>query len=233
LIPENHEARVVDEFVEAVPDEKFFSHYKGGGRPSYHPKMMLKIILYAYTQKVYSCRGIEKLTKENLPAMWLAAMQQPDFRTINEFREVRMQALIDELFETIIHKLIEENYISFENYFLDGTKIEADANRYTFVWKKSILTYEEKLKKKIEKTLEHIHHLTQLEIEQEKKSENENSEIGEEKLKQIAEKLEEKVETLTEEIEAEKDTTVRKKKRKERSELKRQPKIFKKILSHE
>ena len=201
MILENHEARVVDEFVEAVPDEKLFSHYKGGGRPSYHPKMMLKIILYTYTQKVYS-------SKENLPAMWLAAMQQPDFRTINEFRGVRMQALIDELFETIIHKLIEENYISFENYFLDGTKIEADANRYTFVWKKSTLTYEEKLKKKIEETLEHIHHLTQLEIEQEKKSENENSEIGEEKLKEIAEKLEEKVETLTEEIEAEKDTTV-------------------------
>jgi len=221
LIPENHEARVVDEFVEAVPDEKLFSHYKGGGRPSYHPKMMLKIIIYAYTQKVYSCRGIEKLTKENLPAMWLAAMQQPDFRTINEFRGVRMQALIDELFETIIHKLMEENYISFENYFLDGTKIEADANRYTFVWKKSTLNYEEKLKKKIEETLEHIHHLTQLEIELEKKSENENSEIGEEKLKEIAEKLEEKVEILTEEMEAEKDTTVRKKKRKERSELKK------------
>lgn len=41
LIPENHEARIVDEFVEAVPDEQLFSHYKGGGRPSYHPKMML------------------------------------------------------------------------------------------------------------------------------------------------------------------------------------------------
>src|SRR5699024_11496603 len=53
-------------------------------------------------------------------------------------------------------KLMEENYISFENYFLDGTKIEADANRYTFVWKKSTLNYEEKLKKKIEETLEHI-----------------------------------------------------------------------------
>lgn len=63
MIPENHEARVVDEFVEAVPDEMLFSHYKSGGRSSYHPKMMLKIILYAYTQKVYSCRGIEKIDK--------------------------------------------------------------------------------------------------------------------------------------------------------------------------
>jgi Transposase domain (DUF772) len=63
LIPENHVARVVDEMVEAVPDEQLFSHYKGGGRSSYHPKMMLKIILYGYSQKVYSCRGIETLTK--------------------------------------------------------------------------------------------------------------------------------------------------------------------------
>ncbi|WP_133309167.1 transposase, partial [Aeribacillus pallidus] len=70
LIPEHHVARVVDEMVEAIPDKQLFSHYKGGGRSSYHPKMMLKIILYAYSQKVYSCRGIEKLVKENIPAMW-------------------------------------------------------------------------------------------------------------------------------------------------------------------
>src|SRR5690606_4687745 len=97
LIPENHPSRIVDEMVASVTDEQFFSYYRGGGRASYHPKMMLKIILYGYTQKVYSCRGIEKLTKETIPAMWLAAMQQPDFRTINEFRGVRMQNLIDEL----------------------------------------------------------------------------------------------------------------------------------------
>jgi Transposase domain (DUF772) len=64
LIPEHHVARVVDEMVEAVPDDVLFSHYKGGGRSSYHPKMMLKVILYAYSQKVYSCRRIEKLIQD-------------------------------------------------------------------------------------------------------------------------------------------------------------------------
>ncbi len=166
LIPENHVARVVDEMVECVPDEQLFSHYKGGGRASYHPKMMLKIILYGYTQKVYSCRGIEKLTKENIPTMWLAAMQQPDFRTINEFRGVRMQGLIDELFETITHKLIEENYITLENYFLDGTKIEADANKYSFVWKKATSKFEAELNEKIQETLKHIHAITELEAQE-------------------------------------------------------------------
>ncbi|KZM56161.1 hypothetical protein A3Q35_19465, partial [Aeribacillus pallidus] len=153
LIPEHHVARVVDEMVEAIPDKQLFSHYKGGGRSSYHPKMMLKIILYAYSQKVYSCRGIEKLVKENIPAMWFSAMQQPDFRTINEFRGERMKAFMDELFEVMILKLIKEHYITMENYFLDGTKIEANANKYSFVWKKSTLKFEEKLKEKIQETL--------------------------------------------------------------------------------
>src|SRR5690606_23912934 len=128
-------------------------------------------------------------------------MQQPDFRTINEFRGVRMQSLIDELFETIIHKLIEENYISIEHYFLDGTKIEANANKYSFVWKKATIRFEEKLEEKIKETIAHIHSLTQLEMETLKKSEEETIEISENQLKTIAQKLDEKVELLTEEIE--------------------------------
>ncbi len=148
LIPEHHVARVVDEMVEAIPDEQLFSYYVGGGRASYHPKMMLKIILFGYSQKVYSCRGIETLVRENIPAMWLAAMQQPDFRTINEFRHVRMKNLMDELFETMILKLIDEKYITFENYFLDGTKIEANANKYSFVWRKSTREFRSEITRK-------------------------------------------------------------------------------------
>ena len=110
--------------------------------------MMLKVILYGYSQKVYSCRGIEKLIQENIPAMWLAAMQQPDFRTLNDFRGQRMKVLMDELFETMILKLIAENYITMENYFLDGTKIEANANKYSFVWKKSTAKFRRKIERK-------------------------------------------------------------------------------------
>ncbi|WP_062353753.1 IS1182 family transposase [Bacillus kwashiorkori] len=221
LIPIDHEARVVDEMVEAVPDEQLFSHYEGGGRAPYHPKMMLKIILYGYTQKVYSCRGIAKLTKENIPTMWLAAMQQPDFRTINEFRGNRMQYLIDELFETMIQKLIEENYITFENYFLDGTKIEADANKYSFVWKKATSKFEAKLKEKIHETIKHIHEITELETEENRKEMDQNKEIDEQDLTETAIVLEEKVKQLTEEIKKEKDPSVRKEKRKERSQIKK------------
>ncbi|KQO18712.1 hypothetical protein ASF12_09030 [Paenibacillus sp. Leaf72] len=68
--------------------------------------------------------------------MWLAEMQQPDFRTLNDFRGVRMKAFMDELFETMTHKLIADHYITMESYFQGGTKIEADANKYSFAWKK-------------------------------------------------------------------------------------------------
>ena len=226
LIPEDHAVRVVDEMVEAVPDELLFSHYKGGGRSSFHPKMMLKIILFAYSQKVYSCRGIEKLIEENIPAMWLAAMQKPDFRTINEFRGERMKVLMDELFEAMILKLIEEKYITIENYFLDGTKIEANANKYSFVWKKATAKFEAKLKEKIQETLQHIHELAQLEAKIGEKASEPKIEITEQELETVAKEIEEKVETLTEEIEKETDTEIRKKKRQERSKWKKPLKLI-------
>ena len=213
-IPPHHVARVIHEMIEAIPDEQLFSHYVGGGRSSYHPKMMLKAILYGYSQKIYSCRGIEKLLRENLPAMWLAAMQQPDFRTLNDFRGVRMKAFMDELFETMIQKLITDNYITMENYFLDGTKIEADANKYSFVWKKSTLRFEEKLKEKIQATLAHIHTITQQEAGEPATIAPTELPAG---LEETAALLEEKVEALTEQMAQANDSEERKALRKEHS----------------
>ncbi|MCE5172034.1 IS1182 family transposase [Paenibacillus profundus] len=216
-IPAHHVARVIDEMIEAIPDQQLFAHYTGGGRSSYHPKMMLKVILYGYSQKVYSCRGIEKLLRENIPAMWLAAMQQPDFRTLNDFRGVRLKSLMDELFETMIQKLIADHYITMENYFLDGTKIEANAGKYSFVWKKSTLRFEEKLKEKVQATLAHIHTLTQQEASEYAAAEPDEFPA---KLEKAAVVLEEKVEELTEQIAAATGSEERKSLRKERSVLK-------------
>ncbi|WP_082673094.1 IS1182 family transposase [Paenibacillus senegalimassiliensis] len=217
FIPPHHIARVFDEMIEAIPDSQLFAHYTGGGRSAYHPKMMLKAILYGYSQKVYSCRGIEKLLRENLPAMWLTAMQQPDFRTLNEFRGVRMKALMDELFESMIHRLMAENYITMDNYFLDGTKIEADANKYSFVWKKSTLRFEEKLQEKVQATLAHIHELTAQEANEYRPAEAEELPA---RLEETAAVLEEKVEAFTEQLAQTRDAQTRKALRKERSRWK-------------
>lgn len=123
--------------------------YVGGGRAPYHPKMWLKVILYAYTQKTYSSRAIEAMLEENLSMMWLVAMQKPDHRTINDFRGIRMPKIIDEVFEQFILQLVDEGVIDLKHFFVDGTKIEANANKYSFVWAKAVINYDKKLKERI------------------------------------------------------------------------------------
>ncbi|WP_053165689.1 IS1182 family transposase [Bacillus sp. FJAT-27238] len=228
LIPAHHVARVVNEMVEAIPDEQLFSHYSGGGRAAFHPKMMLKVVLFAYSQKVYSCRGIEQLTRENIPTMWLAAMQQPDYRTINEFRGRRMKTMMDKLYETMTLKLIEDNYITMENYFLDGTKIEANANKYSFVWKKSTRRFEEKFKEKIQETLRLIEETAKAE-DLGFLAERLQDEVADPThLEEIAVELESHVAALSDEIEQETNAETRKEKQKRRSECKKSIKLIRK-----
>ncbi|NMP25262.1 transposase, partial [Sulfobacillus harzensis] len=74
------------------------------------------------------------------------------FRTINRFRSDRLKALIDRIFSDILQQLLRAGYVKLEHYFVDGTKIEANANRYTFVWKKAV----EKNKAKLETTIKEI-----------------------------------------------------------------------------
>lgn len=148
-----------------MDDDFFVRAYEGGGRPAYHPKIMTKIVLYAYTQRWFSCRAMGQAFKENLPMMWLTAGQSPNFRTINRFRSERFQSVMEGLYAEMTHFLIEEGYVDLETYFLDGTKIEANANKYSFVWKKSTLFYEEKLQINIDETLEVIQEAIALDTE--------------------------------------------------------------------
>ncbi|MED5078070.1 transposase, partial [Geobacillus stearothermophilus] len=102
LIPRDNMAHVVHEMVERIPMETFLAYYKGGGASAYHPKMMTKILLYAYTQKMYHGREIARQLEVHLPLMWLSGFQKPDFRSINRFRSERMKDLIDDLFREMI-----------------------------------------------------------------------------------------------------------------------------------
>ncbi|MGG2111210.1 transposase [Lysinibacillus pakistanensis] len=164
FIPEHHVARLVDEMVESIPDKLLFSHYVGGGRAPYHPKLLLKVILYAYTQKIYSSRSMKRMVEENLPAMWLAGMQTPDHRTINDFRGVRMPAIMEELFEQFLLQLVEQEFVDLEYMFIDGTKIEANANKYSFVWGKALANHDQKLRDKIQSLIRDVRAVTTEEL---------------------------------------------------------------------
>lgn len=152
-IPQNHIARVVNDVVENLDINILENAYIGGGRSSYHPKMMLKIILYAYTQKVTSGRKIEKMCQENIPMIWLSGRCIPDFRTINRFRSEKLKDCIADIFESLVTYIVNQEFANTDIYYLDGTKIEANANKFSFVWAKATKNYQEKLTDKIKKFL--------------------------------------------------------------------------------
>ncbi|WP_284646542.1 transposase [Paenibacillus silviterrae] len=192
LIPANHVVRIVDKAIERLDDKLFIEHYPGGGRSNYHPKLMTKVIVYGYTQRLYSSHLIAKAVRENIPFMWLAAMQQPDFRTINRFRSERMKELINKVFTEVLEMLIEEGFVKLDHYFLDGTKIEANANRYTFDWKKSKGKHQAKLQDKIQDLLQEIDQVEHADAAEYGTSEmNEETEVTSEKLERMVNRLEE------------------------------------------
>jgi transposase len=193
-IPANHLVRVVNEAVNRLGDTTFAAAYPGGGRHSYHPKMLTKVIIYAYTQRMYSSRQIAKAVRENVPFMWIAGRQTPDFRTINRFRSERMKDVLQQVFAAVLDLFVNEGYVKLEHYFVDGTKIEANANRYTFVWGKAVVKHKAKLQDKVKTLFESIEALERAE-EQEHGGKDlaelgEDAELTSEKLNAAVERLE-------------------------------------------
>jgi len=174
LIPENHMVRIVDRAIESMGTKPLFDRYPGGGTSAYNPVMMLKVVVYAYADKIYSSRKIAKATRENINFMWLTGNVQLDFMTINRFRGERLKGIIDDIFTEVVELLLREKYIKFENYFLDGTKIEANAGEYSWVWGKNTARYKEGLRKKVAEHLAAINI-----IEQEENSEYGDSDLPE------------------------------------------------------
>jgi hypothetical protein len=87
--------------------------------------------------------------------MWLSAMNYPDHNTINRFRGVKLKNTLRSVFDEVVMLLAQEGLLSIKEVFTDGTKIEANANKYTFVWKKAIQTSKEKMKKQLESIWEY------------------------------------------------------------------------------
>ena len=166
-IAENDPVRMVDALVESLNLESFRKLYKECGRSPYYPKMVLKVILYAYMNNIYSCRKIEKLLHRDIHYIWLVGYEKPDFITINRFRN-RVKKEINEVFTQTVLLLSSKGFISLNVEYIDGTKIESKANKYTFAWKKRLNGIVERLMKKIHVLLEQVDDV----IAQEKLSES-------------------------------------------------------------
>lgn len=118
--------------------------------------MLLKVRIYAYLCNLYSSRKIEQALSENIHFMWLSGQNKPDHNTINDFRGKRLQEHFKPIFHQVVLLLVEQGIISLKDIFVDGTKIEANANRYTFVWGKSIKTSKTHIEKQLKELWSYV-----------------------------------------------------------------------------
>ncbi|MFC2112127.1 IS1182 family transposase [Bacteroidota bacterium] len=149
FVPHNHPVRVVNQVVDTIDIDPLLLKYKGGGCSSYHPRLMLKILIYGYLTNTYSSRKIEEALLQNVHFMWLSGMQYPDHNTINRFRSDKLKDVLKEVFGQVVQLLIESGHVNVKEVYLDGTKIEANANRYTFVWGRAIKTSRNRIQRQL------------------------------------------------------------------------------------
>ena len=141
------------EICEELDYTKLFDTYLRSWR-KVNPITLFEIMVFAYMEGIYSARAIEKACKTDIRFMWiLQGERAPSRGTISRFQNERLTEVIEDLFYQLVMKLYELNEIGFKNIFVDGTKIEANANRYTFVWRKAIEKNNQKLNQKAESIL--------------------------------------------------------------------------------
>ena len=122
LVAKNHLVRVVNEVLDKVDITRLIEQYKPGGTSSYHPRMLLKVMVYTYINNIYSSRKIEEVLQENIYYMWLSGMSKPDHNTINRFRGKRLQATLQPIFTQVVLLLLKEGLLSIKDIYTDGTK---------------------------------------------------------------------------------------------------------------
>lgn len=197
MVPAEHPARVVDAVVDGLDLTELERTYKGGGTSSYSPRAMLKVIIYAYLSNVYSGRQIAKMWQESIIYMWLGGTLIPDFRTINNFRSRRLVGTFEGLFTQVVELLVEEGLVTLDVQYIDGTKIESSANRYTFVWKRATETNKAKLEKNVKSVLEEVEKILDIERREAEKEHPMTADEMQQRTDRVLERMKERKEALT------------------------------------
>ena len=153
LVPQTHPARIVSRVIDHLDISSIESKYKGGGTSCYNPRMLIKVLVYSYMCNTFSGRKIERQLRENIIYMWLSGYSTPDFRTLNLFRSQRLNGDFESIFAQVVELIHREGLVTLDVQYIDGTKIESVANKYTFVWKGAVDTYDERLKTKVDAVL--------------------------------------------------------------------------------
>ena len=129
-LPERHLARFVVEVVDQLDLSAMEKAYRGAGSASYHPAMLLSLLVYGYATSVFSSRKIERATHDSVAFRFIAANQHPDHDTLAAFRR-RFLKDIEALFVQVLRLAREMKLLSLGTVALDGTKIHANASRHS------------------------------------------------------------------------------------------------------
>lgn len=158
VIPANDSVRLLDQIVEEMNLTPLKRALKRRGRKhSTNPVTILKIILYAAMERNYASRSIARSCLRDMNYIWLLNGEKaPKHVTISRFRSEVLSICAEELFYELAHRLNELGEIRFEHLFVDGTKLEANANKYSFVWKKNTTKYEARIDKKLEAAISEL-----------------------------------------------------------------------------
>jgi transposase len=189
LIDERHPVRIVSAIIDGLDIKNLIRTYKPGGTSCYHPKMLLKVLIYGYLSNIYSSRKMEQALKENIHFMWLSAMSRPDHNTLNRFRSERLKGEIKAIFTQIVLLLEKEGLVSLETTFVDGTKIEANASRYTFVWGRAVKKHQERIARQLEELWNYTQEVAEEELQNTESVDF--KEVDSEKVTQTIEKINE------------------------------------------
>ena len=207
-IGENAPVRIINDIIDGLDIRSFDRLYSWKGRKAYHPQMMLKAVVFGYMNNVFSCRKIESRLKRDIHFMWLCGNEHPDHKTINSFRN-RVKDEINQLFTQIVLLLADRGFVSLDVEYIDGSKIESRANKYTFVWRKTSERNRGKILEKIRILLEQIDE----EIAQENAAEEEKAEFTPAVLTQIISELRESLEQAPKTQGKEEKKSIRERKR--------------------
>ena len=155
MIPSDDPVRLLSAFVEGMDLSELYDTYNRVRKNQATPRQMLKIMIYASMNRLFSSREIETACKRDINFMYLLeGMPAPDHATIARFVSLHLSACSKDLLSEVTSQLFDLGEISGKTVFIDGTKIESCANKYTFVWKKSVTKHQAKLLEKILKFLE-------------------------------------------------------------------------------
>jgi len=139
-IAENEPVWIANAQLEELDYRKLYKAYSPIGRKSAaEPRIMFKLLVYGYMRGIYSTRKLELACRKDIDFIWLLQGEPvPDYSSFARFRSGKCKDAVEDLFYQYVRKLSEIEEIEYEEVFIDGTKIESMANRYTFIWKKSV-----------------------------------------------------------------------------------------------